>query len=304
MTTYDLAILGAGPSGLAAASFALTAHLNVVLIAPDLGGKVNYSFALRNQAASVGAPGADMVKRYREHVANHTECLLRHSIQQVIPEGDLFKIITDADPEGNVIARSLIVATGAEPQRLHIPGESEYWGRGVSFSAISHAPLFRDHNVVVMGHGDRFLVAGLKLAHIARHVYLLPTMNFDESEQRITLLQEHPRVEFMSGWQLTAIRGDEYVTEVTITREYEIKTLAVEGVFIERGLSPNRNFIRDVVEFDPETGQIPINQRCETSVPGLFAAGDVTDIHAEQIPVAIGEGIKAANSAWEYLVSR
>ena len=95
--------------------------------------------------------------------------------------------------------------------------------------------------------------------------------------------------------------GNEFVTGATVVSGYEKQVLEVEGIFIELGLLPNKEFLRGVVEFDPETGRIPVNHRCETGVAGLFAAGDVTDIFAEQVPVAVGEGIKAAISAWEYL---
>jgi alkyl hydroperoxide reductase subunit AhpF len=156
----------------------------------------------------------------------------------------------------------------------------------------------------VAGRGGRALVAVLELASLARRVYFLPTMALDPTDARTEQVRHQENVEVLDGWELVQILGDEFVTQVAIVHGYDDRILDVEGVFVELGLVPNKEFARGVVDFDPETGRIPINHRCETGTPGLFAAGDVTDIFAEQVPVAIGEGIKAAISAWEYLVLR
>jgi thioredoxin reductase len=124
------------------------------------------------------------------------------------------------------------------------------------------------------------------------------------SSTRLRQFEYHPKVTPLFGWELQRILGGDCVTGVEIATDYATRQLTADGVFVELGLIPNIEFIRGLVEFDPETGHIPVNQRCETALPGLFAAGDVTDVYAEQITVAIGEGVKAAISAWEYLVTR
>ncbi|MEZ4615330.1 MAG: FAD-dependent oxidoreductase [Caldilineaceae bacterium] len=105
------------------------------------------------------------------------------------------------------------------------------------------------------------------------------------------------------GWEVQRVIGHQNVTGIEIAAGYSLRTIAVDGVFVEMGLIPNIEFIRGLIDFDPETGHIPVNQRCETALPGLFAAGDVTDVYSEQITVALGEGVKAAISAWEYLAT-
>lgn len=304
MSNCDLAIIGAGPAGLAAANYAINAHLNAVLIAPDLGGKVNYGFALRNQPAMDSVWGAELVHQFAEYMAAHEDRHLRERISNVVrEESGLFRLtlIGAEDVEHSVRARSIIVATGAQPQQLHIPGEKEYWGRGLSYSAVSHASFFEDRDVVVVGRGSRAVVAALELATLARQVYFVPTLSLDAADLRTAQVRNHPRITVLDGWELIQVSGDEFVTGATVVSGYEKQVLDVEGIFIELGLLPNKEFLRGVVEFDPETGRIPVNNRCETGVAGLFAAGDVTDIFAEQVPVAVGEGIKAAISAWEYL---
>jgi thioredoxin reductase len=303
---YDVVVIGGGPAGLAAVTYALKSHLNVALVAPELGGKVSYTFALRHQPPVDSVWGADLVHQFETYVKTHLDHHVCGKATQVTarPDGS-FRIDVDmADPSAaaqSLGARTVIVGTGASPQRLYVPGEQKYWGTGVSFSAISHASLFRDRTVLVVGYGERALVAALHLAALAEHTYFIATSMLDESNALVQQLYTHPAVSVLNGWQLLRIEGDEYVNRVTIAKEYEIQSLDVEGVFIEMGLIPDKEFLRGLLKFDPETGHIPINQRCETDIPGLFAAGDVTNVYAEQVPVAIGEGVKAALSAWEYL---
>jgi len=306
MAHYDLVIIGGGPAGLAAAAYAFDAELNVALVAPDLGGKVNYGFALRDRPHIDTVWGAELVRQFETIMHSHPEHHIQERLTRVVrEETGLFRLtlVGTQDIERTIRARTVIVATGAQPQQLFIPGEKEYWGLGVSFSAISHASFFHDKDVVVVGRGERALVATLQLASLARMVHFLPTMALNTMDARVVEIQDRPNVELMEGWELIQILGDKYVTQAVVVKEYKQRTLDVEGIFIQLGLLPNKEFLRGVVEFDPETGRIPVNQRCETGVPGLFAAGAVTDIYAEQVPVAVGEGIKAALSAWEYLVT-
>jgi len=206
-----------------------------------------------------------------------------------------------ADDSGSLEARTVLVATGAKPQLAHVPGEQALWMHGVSYSALSHAPFFQGRDALIISRGDRGLIAALQLATLANHVYLAPTMALKESAIVAQIGQE-PKISLLEGWTLQRIIGTDYVEQAELLHGYTTKVLDIDGVFIEMGLIPVQEFVRDLVKFDPETGRILVNHRCETNVPGLFAAGDVTNIFAEQVPVAIGEGTKAALGAWEYLV--
>jgi len=303
MSVYDVAIIGGGPSGLAAAAYTAGFQLEPMLIAPTLGGKASYEFRLNGQYYPTPIWGLETVHLFERHVQSQ---MIAHQPEEVAKvrrtEGDAFTV--ELANGVLVQARTIIVATGAKPQRLYVPGEQEYWGRGVSFSALSHAPLFRGRDVVVVGNGERTQVAILKLANLAHHVYWLSTTTHEATAARLRQFENHPKVTPLFGWELQRILGGDCVTAVEIATDYTTRALTADGVFIELGLLPNVEFIRGLVEFNPETGHIPVNQRCETAVPGLFAAGDVTDVYAEQITVAIGEGVKAAISAWEYLVTR
>ncbi len=311
MSQYDLAIVGGGPAGLAAAVMAYNSNLKFVLITPDLGGKVNYGFSLRNRPHTTAVWGADLVHQFEEQIqqlsaANMPNPHIKEQLSEIVrEEAGEFRLTWRAAQgmEHTIRSRTVLICTGATQQRLYVPGEKEYWGRGLSYSAVSHAHLFAGKAVALIGYGQRMMVAALQLAEIASKLYVIPTMTLSPTDLRSTRIQKHPNIEIIEGWHVEQVSGDDFVTGVELVKGYERRTLPVEGLFIQLGLLPNTDFVRDLVALDEETGCIPINQFCETSTPGLFAAGDVTTIFSEQVPVAIGEGIKATISAWEYLVT-
>lgn len=300
MAEYDVIVVGGGPAGLAATFYALQAQLDVALVAPSMGGKVSYPFQLRGLPAVEGVWGADLVQQFEAHVEAKLKPYFPQSathLEQRIGGG--FQLTLD--DYSLIGARSLILCTGAHPQHLSVPGEQEFQGRGVSFSAISHSQFFRGRSVAVVG-GKRALPAVLRLINLANRIHFVFATNEDIGETRFAnKVLRHPKVFIFRQWEVTRITGDQFVTGLDLLGpDGETRSLPVEGVFIEFGLLPHNELVRDLVAIDAE-GHVIVNQRCETSIPGLFAAGDVTDVHAEQVPVAIGEGIKAALSAWAYL---
>jgi NADH-dependent peroxiredoxin subunit F len=315
MTDFDLAIVGGGPAGLIAAAYAEHAQLRTGIFMRELGGKVNYPFALRDLARTEPVWGANLVHEFEKRVIDNPK--IYHERREVIritrDEDNRFCLglaspDTDAESGGKeskddaVYARAVIIATGAAPQRLYVSGEREYWGRGVSFSAVSHAPFFAGRDVAVVGSGRRALVAALALSSICRHVYFIAAnvqtlSDWPEARQ----VRAQSNISVFSDWEVQQVIGDDFVTGIGLVgANGETRRLAVEGVFVELALLPNNELVRGLVDVD-DGGYICVDHRCTTSVPGLFAAGDVTNIHAEQVLVAIGEGAKAALSAWEYL---
>ncbi len=301
MADYDLIIIGGGPAGLAAAAYALHAQLSVALIAPDLGGKVTYPFALRDMPARDTVWGASLVRELEMRVRNNLDHHINTDVTQLerTTNGAFTVHLSAGAPH---TARALVLATGARPQRLYVPGESEYWGRGVSFSAISHAPFFHDRTVAVIGAGARAVHAVLTLAPLARQIYFVISRAQElQNTPAAYMALNHPKVLAFRNWEVQQIEGDDFVRTMDLVGSNgEIRRLEVDGVFIQFGLLPSNSLVRDMVALD-EDGHVKINQRCETSLPGLFAAGDLTNINAEQVPVSLGEGAKAALAAWEYL---
>jgi thioredoxin reductase len=303
MNEFDLAIVGGGPAGLAAAAYGLHAQLSVALFAPDLGGKVTYPFALRGMPARDTVWGASLVRELEMRVRNNLDHHFNTGITRVTRLlDDRFSLTPQTGPDKT--ARSVIIATGARPQRLYVNGETEYFGRGLSFSAISHAPFFLDRNVAVVGAGPRAVNAVLALAPLVRRIHLVVSNPQElQSSTASAIALAHPKVQVFSNWEVQQVVGDDFVTGLDLVgANGEIRSLDVEGVFIQLGLMPTNAMVRDLVELDGQ-GHIIVNHRCETSVPGLFAAGDVTTVHAEQVPVSLGEGSKAALSAWEYIAA-
>ena len=304
MSQFDVAIVGGGPSGLVAARYCLHAKLNAAILTPDLGGKVNYPFALRDMEPDNTVWGAQIVAQFEEVIEEAKG--LPHFTQQTaqIAQAEDGGFVLTLDNGELVTARTVIVATGAATQRLYVEGEMQYWGHGLSFSAISHAPYYAGRDVAIVGNGRRALVAVLELAPLARRIYLIAARPQAMSEMPEAEQVRHlPNVTYFSDWEVQAILGDDFVTGIGLVgANGETRELAVEGVFIQFALLPNNELVRGLVELD-HYGNICINHLCETNVPGLFAAGDVTNVQSEQVLVAIGEGAKAALSAWEYLAT-
>ena len=300
---YDVVVVGGGPAGLSAACYALQAQLKVALVTPTLGGRVSYPFQLRGLPAVESVRGADLVQQFEAYVEAKITAYLPYEAKRVTVcrNGNFQLTLENTDL---ISARAMIVCTGAQPQRLYVPGEHEFVGRGVSFSAISHAQFFRKRNVAVIG-GERALHAVVKLAAIANRVYYIMAHDREIADSALAESVLHnPKIVIFRDWEVQQVVGDQFVTGLAlVATNGETRLLAVDGVFVELGLLPNNDLVHDLVELDNE-GRVIVNHHCETSIPGLYAAGDVTNVYAEQVPVAVGEGVKAALSAWSYLSFR
>lgn len=298
---FDAAIIGAGPSGLAAAAYLLYARLNVVLVSPDLGGKVTYPFALRDVPSHDTVWGAGLVHELAERVTAELEHHIKDTVSHVTRLADGAYSITLSEG-GTIEASTIIICTGVRAQRLFVEGEAAYWGRGLSYSAISHAPLFANRSVAVIGGGERSIAALQILIPLATHIDYIearPQPIVDRARAEATFA--HPKISVFRGWEVQQITGDEYVTGLDLVGvNGEVRSVPAEGIFVQYGLLPNNGAVRELVALDPN-GHIVVDERCATSAPGIFAAGDVTTVYAEQVPVSIGEGAKAGLTAWQYL---
>jgi len=301
---FDAVVLGGGPAGLAAAAYLLYARLNVAMVSPDLGGKVTYPFALRDIPNQDTVWGAGLV----HELAQRVTASLHHHVQSTVDtihrlDDGAFRLTLNS---GEAIeGTTIVVCTGVRAQRLFVNGEAEYWGKGLSYSAISHAPLFAGRSVAVVGGNERAIAALQILIPLVDHIDYIearPQPIADRTRAEATM--NHPRVDVFRGWEIQQIVGDEFVTGIDIVGiNGEVRTLPVEGVFVQFGLLPNNDSVRGLVALNQD-GHIVIDENCATSQPGIFAAGDVTTVYAEQVPVSIGEGAKAGLSAWRYVVGR
>jgi len=298
---FDAAIIGAGPSGLAAAAYLLYARLNVVLVSPDLGGKVTYPFALRDVPSHDTVWGAGLVHELAERVTAELKHHIKDTVSLVTRLADGAFSVTLSEG-GTIEARTITICTGVRAQRLFVEGEAGYWGKGLSYSAISHAPLFANRSVAVIGGGERSISALQILIPLATHIDYIearPQPIVDRARAEATFA--HPKISVFRGWEVQQITGDEFVTGLDLVGvNGEVRSVPAEGIFVQYGLLPNNGAVRDLVELDAN-GHIVVDERCATSAPGIYAAGDVTTVYAEQVPVSIGEGAKAGLTAWQYL---
>ncbi len=300
---YDLIILGGGPAGLTAAVYAIRKRLDVLLVSPDLGGKTGWHMRLPDNLERFQViTGDEVVSRFKSQI-EYLEFArrLEHGEKVEAIEGG-YAVNTK---EGNRYeAKAIIIATGAGAVRLNVPGESKYRLRGLAYSAVSYAPLFIDRTAAVVGEGELGVRSALELAQIARQVYfVVPSLSVLDNAMG-KKLKASKNVTVLDGYKVKEIKGEEtYARSIVVTKGGEDKELAVDVTFVELDLMPNSDCVSGLVKLN-EKKQIVVDCSNHTSRPGIFAAGDVTDTYAEQVLICIGEGAKAALSAYEYILAQ
>jgi alkyl hydroperoxide reductase subunit F len=297
---YDLIILGGGPAGLTATIYALRKRLNVLLITRDLGGKTNYRLQLPFVEKHLVISGEEIVNRFANEIdyVEHTRVFDKAEKVEKIDGG--FKVSTR---EGSTFeGKSIIVATGALGRLLDVPGEREYMMRGLCYSAVSYAPLFIERNVVVIGDTKLALRATAELSTIAEKVTLVAPSHGELDAALGRTILSADNVEVLEGYQVESVKGDEYARQLVVSKNGESLELEADAFFVELELVPQSDIVADFVERD-HLGRIVVDCRNQTSHEGVFAAGDVTNIIAEQVLIAVGEGAKATLTAYEYLLT-
>ena len=299
---YDLIIIGGGPAGLTAAIYAIRKRLNVLLLSKDLGGKTNYRLALPWIEDYQVIRGLEIVNKFRTELeyldfARHIE-----SVDKVERKDDHFIVTTKGG--ATLESKTVILATGTRQVRMNVPGEKEYTMKGLCYSALSYAPLFIDKSVLVIGDADLALRSVGELSTVAKEVTMICANDKMLDSPLGHKLQQAKNVKIMKDCEIVEVQGDEYARKLIVKdKAGKLNEYRADGMFVEKALTPNTSMVKDLVKLD-EQGRIIIDSACRTNVPGLFAAGDVTNSYAEQVLVAVGEGAKAALSAYEYLLPK
>ncbi|HXV43011.1 MAG TPA: FAD-dependent oxidoreductase, partial [Anaerolineae bacterium] len=294
-------IVGGGPAGLTAAIYAVRKRLNFLLVSQDWGGKTNFGLSLPDTDMQQVVRGLELVDKFRREL-EYLE-FARHvaTVTTIDKKDHLFTVKTSAGVE--LSAKSVIFAAGSQVKRLNVPGEQDYLGRGLTYSALSYAPLMVNKQVVVIGDGPLALRAMAELVQVAAKVNLLMPSRGVLDRALGQKLVHHPKVELWIGYQVEAIMGNDFAQRVRLEApDGEYVDVVSDCIFVELGLLPNSDPVKGLVELD-EQGRVMIDKRNGTSCLGLFAAGDVTNAYAEQVVIAVGEGAKAALSAYEYLLT-
>jgi alkyl hydroperoxide reductase subunit F len=297
---YDLIVVGGGPAGLTATIYAIRKRLNVLLITKDLGGKTNFRLALPWVEDYQIIKGLEIVNKFKSELeylefARHME-----PADKIVRKGKDFIVKTRGG--GDLETKAVIIATGTRQQLLNVPGEKEFIMRGLCYSALSYAPLFIDKQTVVIGDGDLAQRSTAELSTVAKHVTLVCTADKLNVSYENENLKSAKNVTILEGQQVLEVKGDDYAKSLVVKDKTGKTTeLQADGTFVEMALVPNSQIVSDFVAVD-EQKRIIIDQNNHTNIPGIYAAGDVTNTYAEQVLVAVGEGAKAALSAYDYLL--
>lgn len=298
---YDVLVAGGGPAGAAAAIYSARKGLKVGVIAERIGGQVKETVGIENLISVPQTTGSQLADNLRAHIGTYPIDLLEHRRIEKVSLDEKQKIVSAAGGE-TFTAPALIVATGASWRRLNVPGEAEYIGRGVAFCPHCDGPFYKGKEVAVVGGGNSGIEAAIDLAGICSKVTVLEFLDTLKADQ---VLQEKakslPNVEIIVNSQTTEVVGNgEKVTGIRVKDRAtgEERLLALDGIFVQIGLAANSGVFRDLVETN-RTGEIVIDAHCRTDRPGVYAAGDVSTVPYKQIIIAMGEGAKAALSAFE-----
>ena len=303
---YDVTVVGSGPAAVSAAIYAARKGLNVAMIGVKIGGQVLDTNEIENIIGTVLTTGAKFAETLEKHLKEHEIAFKEGHLVKEIKEDGKDKILVTDDGK-SYKTKTVIVATGAKPRSLNIPGEAEYVGKGVHYCSTCDGPFYKGLDVAVIGGGNSGVEAALDLSGIAKSVTLIefmPELKADKVLQE--KLAEQSNIKTILNSATVRVNGNEFVESIVYkSRETdEEKTLNVEGMFVEIGLSPRSEVVKDLAETN-KIGEIVINpENNSTSVAGIFAAGDVTSIRQKQIIIAMGEGAKAALGAFEYLITK
>ena len=298
---YDVIIIGGGIAGETAAIYAARKRMKFLLIATRLGGQFLESGEILNYPGIVKTTGAEFSSIMEEHLENNNiKPNEGEEVTGIKPAKKGFKVTTD---QAEYYTCSVIIATGASPKKLNVPGEAEFKNKGVAYCSICDGPLFADKTIAIVGGGNSAL-EGVDFTHsLAKKIYVINIMNeFTAHEYLIEKIQSYANVAIIHNAETAEILGDKTVTGLRYKKNNEVHTIDVEGIIIEIGRTPNTQFLVGLVEMD-EHGHINIDCQARTSIDGIFAAGDCASGHEYQYIIAAGQGCMALLKAARYLTT-
>jgi alkyl hydroperoxide reductase subunit F len=305
-TLYDVIIIGGGPAGMTSAVYTARKQLKTLLVSKNIGGQLLWTSDIENYMGYQYITGEELTKKFREQMEQFpiVDIILDKTVEKVERYDGSFEVITS---DGMTFkGKTVIIASGKRYKPMNVSGEKELVGKGVSYCATCDAPLFAGKDVVVVGGGNSAFTAVIDLMKIAKKIYIINIMDSWQADAvMLEKTKDADNIIRLLSHKVNAINGEKRVTGVTVesVKTHEKMELDVSGVFIEIGLIPNSEFARDLVKLN-NWGEIAIDCSCQTSIDGVYAAGDVTTVPEKQISVSIGEGTKAALSAYKYLVMR
>lgn len=304
---FDVLVVGGGPAGAAAAIYSARKGIRTGIAAQRFGGQVMDTLSIENFISVKATEGPKLAAAMEEHVKEYgVDIMNLQTATKLIPASEnngLHKV--EFENGASLEAKSIVLATGARWREMNVPGEQEYRTKGVAYCPHCDGPLFKGKPVAVIGGGNSGVEAAIDLAGLVSHVTLI---EFDTQLRADEVLQEKltslPNVTVIKNALTTEVQGDGSKVTALVYKDRateELHTLELDGIFVQIGLLPNSEWLKGTLDLCPR-GEILIDAKCATSVPGVFAAGDVTNVPYKQIVISMGEGAKASLSAFDYLI--
>lgn len=308
--TFDLAIIGGGPAGAAAGVYAARKRLRTIVVTPDFGGQSTVSSAIYNWIGTRAISGEELAKNLREHLLSYQseEFVVASGdrvlqIEQVAPSGkNCFRLVTAAGKSYQ--SRAVLLATGANRRRLTVPGADEFEHKGITYCATCDGPLFTGHDVAVIGGGNAAFETAAQLLAYCRTVTLIHrSETFRADEITVEKIKQDSKIKLITNAELVEFKGEKFLTSLVYKDSKTGKTteLGVTGVFVEIGLIPNTDLVRDLVALNHNNAIVTDPKTQASSLPGLWAAGDCTDALYHQNNIAAGDAVKALENIYQYL---
>lgn len=301
----DLIIIGGGPAGMTAGVYAARKKLKTLMLTKDIGGQAAWSSDVENYPGFTMIKGVELAEKFEHHLEQFSDVielrLVNSGVNNIEKVANYF-VVTTADKK-TTHARAVIIASGKLPRPLGVPGEKEFLNKGVTYCAWCDGPLFAGKDVVIVGGGNSALDAALNIEKSVKSIIMINiTKELTGDAAMIDKIKTAPHVRVLNNTEVSEIVGDTFVTGIKISEigKKETHLLETNGVFIEAGSLPATDYLKGFIKLN-RGGEIIINSENMTSVEGIYAAGDITDIPEKQIVVAAGEGAKAAICAAKYI---
>jgi len=301
---YDVLIVGGGPAGAAAAIYAARKGIRTGVVAERFGGQVVDTMGIENLISIPETEGPKLVAAMENHVGHYDVDVMKLQRAEKVTQGNEYLELQLASG-ATLKTKSLILSTGARWRQMNVPGEDQYRNKGVAYCPHCDGPLFKGKRVAVIGGGNSGVEAAIDLAGIVSHVTLI---EFDSQLRADAVLQRKlnslPNVRVITSALTTEVTGDGAKVNGLVYKDRgsgELHTIELEGIFVQIGLLPNSDWLKGTLELSPR-GEVVVDAKGATSMPGVFAAGDVTTTPYKQIIIAMGEGSKSALSAFDYLI--
>lgn len=297
---HDLIIVGGGAAAMSAAVYAFGKQLDAVMVCEKIGGKAGTQQHLQGQANEEYVAGAEAARALERQLSTSAAQTICDCVTAISKHNGVFSVATEQ--HGTLEGMAVLIATGASPVRLDAPGAAELLNQGLGYSATTHAHLVAGKPVAVVGATVRALRGAAELARSAAHVYLVVPGEGELETPLGRALRQCTNVEVLEGYHVKSVVGPFNVAALLVERGKDHRRLRVNAAFVDLGLRPNSALVQQIAQTDAE-GFVWVDERYATTLPGLFAAGDVTTSFGEQILIAIGDGARAALSAYDYILA-